>query len=65
MNPHRASAAAEAIDLALVALFLGALSILAASAWQGAARLARRRRKRRAWLRDSEAEARERREGRQ
>jgi len=60
--PHRASAAAEAIDLALVAIFLTALSVLAASAWQGMARLARRRRKHRAWLRDFDAEARERQE---
>jgi hypothetical protein len=58
--PHRASAAAEAIDLALVAVILCALSVLAASAWQGAARLTRRRRKHRAWLRDFDAEARER-----
>lgn len=57
---HRASAVAEAIDLALIAVILGALSVLAASAWQGLARLARRRRKHRAWLRDFEAEARER-----
>jgi len=61
--PHRASVAAEAIDLALVAVILAALSVLAASAWQGAARLARRRRKRRTWLRDFDAEARERQEG--
>lgn len=60
-TPHRASVVAEAIDLALIAVFLGALSVLAASAWQGAARIARRRRKHRAWLRDFEAEARERR----
>jgi len=60
--PHRASTAAEAIDLALVAVFLAALAVLAASVWQGMTRLARKRQKRRAWLRDFEAEARERRE---
>jgi hypothetical protein len=62
-TPHRASAAAEAIDLALVALILGAMVVLAASAWQGAAKLARRRQKRRTWLRDFDAEARERQDG--
>ena len=61
--PHRASAAAEVIDLALVAVFLGALGVLAVSARQGLAALARRRRKRQAWLRDSGAEARERNRG--
>lgn len=58
--PHRASAAAEVIDLALVAVILGALGVLAASARKGLAELARRRRVRRAWLRDFEAEARDR-----
>lgn len=61
MSTQRASVVAEVIDLALVAVFLGALSVLAASAWQGLAKLARGRRKHRAWLRDFEAEARERR----
>jgi O-antigen ligase len=53
--PHRVSPGYEAIDLALVAVFLGALSVLAMSARQGLAALARRRQKRRAWLLDFEA----------
>lgn len=51
--PHRASAAAEAIDLALVAFIL----TCAAVAVLGVREAIRRRRPRRAWLRDFDAEA--------
>jgi hypothetical protein len=58
-TPHRVSPGYEAIDLALVAILLIAAVVIAQS---GITAIRRHRRWRRAWLRDFEAEARERQE---
>jgi hypothetical protein len=59
--PHRASAAATGIDLALVAAFLGSAAWLAVALAQRWRRARRWPKPPRSWLRDFRAEAAERR----
>jgi hypothetical protein len=56
---HPVSGTYETVDILLVFVFLGALGVAA----QSARTVFRKRRVRRSWLRDFDAEARERQEG--